>query len=67
MESQVFDPKAYALRPMDLIPDDDFDDDEPELDTRWVHYCEVSAGLDTEDLMVTVGEATDPVGLPCES
>jgi hypothetical protein len=34
MESQQFSPDAYSLRPVDLIPDDDTDED-----LRWLDYC----------------------------
>jgi hypothetical protein len=56
MESQAFDSKAYAVSTLDLIPDD-FEADDDELDADWVQYCELSRTLDTEDLMVVVGEA----------
>jgi hypothetical protein len=46
MESQVFSPDAYSLRPVDLIPNDDTD-----ADVRWAYYCETAAQLDPTDLL----------------
>jgi hypothetical protein len=43
MESQAFDPKAYALYPMDLIPPDDDDDDD---NVQWLEYCRCAAQVD---------------------
>jgi hypothetical protein len=56
-DAQAFSFKDYSLSPLDLIDDRNVEDDEPEVDGRWIYYCELSATLDTEDLMVTVGEA----------
>jgi hypothetical protein len=41
MESQVFSPDAYSLRPVDLIPDNDTDED-----LRWLEYCRCAATVD---------------------
>jgi hypothetical protein len=49
MESQVFSPDAYSLRPVDLIPDDDTD-----TDVRWAYYCETASQLDPSDLLQIV-------------
>jgi hypothetical protein len=57
MPQQLFSSDTYAIRPTDVLPDDEVDDTDHELDTRWVHYCEVARGLDTEDLMAVIGEA----------
>jgi hypothetical protein len=56
MESQVFDPRAYAVSPIDLIPPDaaDDDEDEDEVDLRWVRYCEVASSLDREAIVDVV-------------
>ena len=56
MESQVFDPKAYAVSPIGLIPDDE-GLEEDDVDLRWVRYAELARTLDTDDLMALVGEA----------
>jgi hypothetical protein len=54
----VFDPKAYALSPVDLIPDDDEGIiEENDVDLRWVRYAELARTLDTDDLIAMVGEA----------
>jgi len=53
MEAQVFDQKAYSLSAVDLIPPDE-DDDEPDVDVRWLHYCEVAASLDREAIINVV-------------
>ena len=53
MESQVFDAKAYSVSPVDLIPPDE-DDDEPDVDVRWLHYCEIAASLDREAIIDVV-------------
>jgi hypothetical protein len=52
MESQVFSPAQYALSPVDLIPPDD--DDEADVDVRWLYYCEVAASLDREAIIDVV-------------
>jgi hypothetical protein len=50
MESQVFEPRAYSLNPVDLIPDDDFED----ADVQWLEYCRCAATLNRVDLLQTV-------------
>jgi hypothetical protein len=48
MESQVFNPDSYSLRPTDLIDDGDTDTD---TDVRWAYYCETASQLDPTDLL----------------
>lgn len=55
MESQVFDPKALSLSPVDLIPPDG-DDDEEEADARWARYGEIAAELDRDELIDVIVE-----------
>jgi hypothetical protein len=64
MPQQLFSHDSYAIRPVDLIPDDFDEDSDSEIDARWVHYCEISHGLDTEDLMAVVGEAFSMSDVP---
>ena len=52
MESQVFDPKAYSLSPVDLIPPDD--DDDADEDYRWLEYCRCAATLDRSRILEVV-------------
>jgi hypothetical protein len=52
MESSTFIPRNFSLSPVDLIPPDD--DDEPDVDVRWLHYCEVAASLDREAIIDVV-------------
>jgi hypothetical protein len=56
MESQVFDPKAFAVSAIDLIPDDFEEDEDPELTARQVHHDEVARRLDTDDIQLIVAE-----------
>src|SRR5919108_1680579 len=52
VESQVFDPKAYALSPLDLIPHDDGDD--ADVDVPWLEYCRVASTLDRSRILEVV-------------
>jgi hypothetical protein len=52
MESQVFEPRTYSLSQTDLIPPDDFDDDEG--DVQWLHYCEVAAQVNRQHILDVV-------------
>ena len=53
MQAQEFSPRAYSVPEEALIPDaDGFD--EPDVDVRWVHYCEVAATLDQEAIVDVV-------------
>jgi hypothetical protein len=55
MESQAFDPKAYSVSAVDLIPPDD-DDDTEEVDLRWARYCKIARELDRDDLLEVIAE-----------
>jgi hypothetical protein len=52
MESQVFDPKAYSLSPLDLIPPDDLEDED--ADVRWLEYCRCAATVDRTHILECV-------------
>ena len=52
MESQAFLPAQYSLSPVDLIPQDD--DEDEDVDVRWIRYCEVAATLDREAIIDVV-------------
>jgi hypothetical protein len=54
MESQVFDPKAYALRDIDLIPPDDEDLEETEVDARQARYARLGKLVDLEEIIEVV-------------
>jgi hypothetical protein len=49
MESQVSSPDAYSLRPVELIPDNDTDED-----LRWLEYCSVAATVDRTHILDVV-------------
>jgi hypothetical protein len=51
MESQAFLPAAYSLRPVDLIPDDDFKDDD---NIQWQEYCRIASTLDRRRILDVV-------------
>jgi hypothetical protein len=51
MESQVFDPKAYSLSPVDLLPPDDFEDDDK---IQWREYCRMASTLDRARILEVV-------------
>jgi hypothetical protein len=53
MESQVFDPTAYAVSPVDLIPPDEPEDLEEE-DARRLDYRRFSRLVDVDDVMEVV-------------
>jgi hypothetical protein len=50
---QEFLPRAYSLPEEALIPEAD-DVDEPDVDVRWLHHCEVAASLDREAIIDVV-------------
>jgi hypothetical protein len=52
MESQAFDLKAYALSPLALIPPDDCEDEE--VDVQWLEYCRVASTLDRTHILEVV-------------
>jgi hypothetical protein len=51
-ESQVFDPKAYAVSPLDLIPDEAFEDDDDDL--LRLEYCRIASTVDRTHLIEVV-------------
>jgi hypothetical protein len=55
MESQQFSPAAYSLRPVDLLPDDDFED----ADAQWLDYCAEAAKLDRQYILDCVLSSLD--------
>jgi hypothetical protein len=57
MAQQLFSHDSYFTRPSDLLDEDLEIGDEPELDARWIHYCELNAHLDAEDLMAVIDDA----------
>jgi hypothetical protein len=57
MESQVFDPKAYAVSPVDLLPDDDPGDGEDgELTASQVQYARHAREVDDDDITQLMAE-----------
>jgi hypothetical protein len=61
MESQAFVPAAYSLRPIDLIPPDDFED-EDDVDVRWLEYCRMAASVPRDEVLaVVLDELNSPV------
>jgi hypothetical protein len=52
MESQVFDPKAYSLSPLDLIPPDDLEDED--ADVQWLEYCRLASTLERAHILEVV-------------
>jgi len=53
MESQVFSPADHSLRPQDLLPPDDFEDDDT-AHMQWLEYCRTSSTLDRTDILQVV-------------
>jgi hypothetical protein len=45
MIEQAFSPADYSLRATDLIPPDDFNDDE-DTNMQWQEYCRIASTLD---------------------
>jgi hypothetical protein len=56
MTEQGFLPATYSIRPQDLLPPEDFDDEDAELTARQVHHDEVAKTLDTDDIQLIVAE-----------
>jgi hypothetical protein len=52
MESQVFDPKASSFSPVDLIPPDDCENEE--VDVQWLEYCRVATTVDRQHVLECV-------------
>jgi hypothetical protein len=53
MESQAFLPADYSLRPQDLLPPDDFEDDDT-AHMQWQEYCRTASTLDRTHLLEVV-------------
>jgi hypothetical protein len=53
MESQAFLPADYSLRTQDLLPDDDFED-EDDADVRWLEYCRMASTVGRDDILAVV-------------
>ena len=56
MPGQEFSFKDYSVSPVDLIPDDDFDDQDPELTIRQYHHDAIAKTLDANDIQVVVAD-----------
>jgi hypothetical protein len=54
VESQVFDPKAFSLSPIDLIPPDDDVAEDVEADARQARYARLGRLVDVEDILEMV-------------
>ena len=52
-ESQVFDPKADSLSPVDMIPPDDFEDKD-DADVRWLEYCRMASTVPRDEVLAVV-------------
>jgi hypothetical protein len=52
MESQALPPAMYSLSPTDLIPPDDVDEDN--ADVQWLEYCRVASTLDRARILEVV-------------
>jgi hypothetical protein len=50
MESQAFDPKAFSLSPVEMIPPDDDDAEGNELSERQACYQRVARLVDPDDI-----------------
>ena len=53
MESQDFLPADYSLRTQDLLPPDDFED-EDDNDVRWLEYCRMASHMDRTHILDVV-------------
>ena len=62
MESQAFLPAAYSLRPQDLLPPDDVEDDAAAI--HWLEYCRIASTLDRTDLLQVVLSELDAEDSP---
>jgi hypothetical protein len=52
MESQAFSPADYALRPDDLLPPDDFEDEDDNI--HWQEYCRIASTIDRTRILEVV-------------
>jgi hypothetical protein len=46
MEAQAFSPKELRLNPTDLIPPDESDDEDVEV--QWLEYCLIAKAVDEQ-------------------
>ena len=53
MESQDFLPADYSLRTQDLLPPDDFED-EDDNDVRWLEYCRMASTVPRDEGLAVV-------------
>jgi hypothetical protein len=53
MQSQTFLPADYSLRTQDLLPPDDFED-EDDNDVRWLEYCREASHVDRTHILDVV-------------
>jgi hypothetical protein len=51
METQAFLPVECSLRPVDLLPPDDFEDDD---NIQWREYCRMASTLDRTHILEVV-------------
>jgi hypothetical protein len=52
MESQAFSPVECSLRPVDLLPPDDYEGDA--ADIQWLEYCRCAATVDRTHILDVV-------------
>jgi hypothetical protein len=52
MESQQFSPADYSLRPDDLLPPDDFEDEDDNM--QWQEYCRAASTIDRTRILEIV-------------
>jgi hypothetical protein len=52
MLEQHFSFRDYSVSPVDLIPVDDFEDDDP--DVRWMEYCRCAATVNRQHILDVV-------------
>jgi hypothetical protein len=61
MESQQFSSADYSLRTQDLLPPDDFEDDD-DADVRWLEYCRMASTVARDEVLtVVLDELNSPV------
>jgi hypothetical protein len=52
MESQAFSPKDLRLNPTNLIPPDEFDNED--VDVQWLAYCRIASTVDRTRILDVV-------------
>jgi hypothetical protein len=52
MESQQFSAADYSLRPQDLLPPDDFEDEDDNM--QWQEYCRIASSIDRARILEVV-------------